>query len=231
MYSISQSKPSCLLSLFDKLREEEKEVDHRKKNTKGKSRRGLKEKTEAEKNAEVLDEEFNQKLKGDAKRREATSKSKPSKASKKRESSGSDETDAVTSKATKKQRTKSYSKVGSLKPRASSNVAAQPTKSRPEPAIKTKDKKDSQRRKSTGSVRFDSSVTQKPKLDLFAKSTTKSAPKRKKSKSSTKPSSSQSSGISTSESAGRRRKKSSTSGKSKKSALSMGGFDDTGGFL
>jgi hypothetical protein len=171
------------------------------------------------------------KLKGDAKRREAASKSKPSKESKKRESSGSDETDAITSKATKKQRTKSYSKVGTLKPSASSNAAA-PTKSRPEPAIKTKDKKDSQRRKSTGSVRFDSSAMQtKPKLDLFAKSTTKSAPKRKKSKSSSKPSSSQSSGISTSESAGRRRKKSSTSGKSKKSALSMGGFDDTGGFL
>ena len=170
------------------------------------------------------------KLKGDAKMREAASKSKSSKVSKKRESSGSDETDAVTSKATKKQRSsKSYSKVGSLKPSASSNAAA-PTKSRPEPAIKTKDKKDSQRRKSTGSVRFDSSVN-KPKLDLFAKSTTKSAPKRKKSKSSSKPSSSQSSGISTSESSGRRRKKSSTSGKSKKSALSMGGFDDTGGFL
>ena len=72
------------------------------------------------------------KLKGDAKRREAASKSKPSKTSKKRESSGSDETDAVTSKATKKQRTKSYSKVGSLKPSASSDAAA-PTKSRPEP--------------------------------------------------------------------------------------------------
>ena len=157
--------------------------------------------------------------------------SKPSKTSKKRESSGSDEADATTPKATKKQRsTKSYSKVGSLKPSASSDAAA-PTKNRPEPAIKTKDKKDSQRRKSTGSVRFDSSVNHKPKLDLFAKSTTKSAPKRKKSKSSSKPSSSQSSGISTSESAGRRRKKSSTSGKSKKSALSMGGFDDTGGFL
>ena len=211
------------------MREEEKEVDHRKKNTKGKARRGLKEKSDAEKNAEALDNDFNRKLKGDAKRREAASKSKPSKTSKKRESSG-DETDDVTSKATKKQRsTKSYSKVGTLKPSASSDAAA-PTKSRPEPAIKTKDKKDSQRRKSTGSVRFDSSVN-KPKLDLFAKSTTKSAPKRKKSKSSSKPSSSQSSGISTSESAGRRRKKSSTSGKSKKSALSMGGFDDTGGFL
>lgn len=106
------------------------------------------------------------KLKGDAKRREAASKSKPSKTSKKRESSGSD----VTSKATKKQRTtKSYSKVGTLKPSASSNTAAPPTKSRPEPAIKTKDKKDSQRRKSTGSVRFDSSVNKPVSFNMHMK--------------------------------------------------------------
>lgn len=168
------------------------------------------------------------KLKGDAKRREAASKSKPSKTSKKRESSGSDETKAVKKPRT----TKSYSKVGSLKPNSSLNAAAPHTKSRPEPAIKTKDKKDS-RRKSTGSVRFDSSVN-KPKLDLFksAPHTTKDDRRRKKSKSSSKPTSTQTSGISSSEGAGRRRKKSSSAaGKSKKSALSMGGFDDDGGFL
>lgn len=48
---------------FCKLREEEKEVDHRKNNTKGKSReskkRSLKVKSDAEMNAESLDEEFN----------------------------------------------------------------------------------------------------------------------------------------------------------------------------
>ena len=59
---MSQSNASCLLPFFGKLREEEKEVDHRKKNTKGKSRdskRGLKEKNDAEKNAEELDASFN----------------------------------------------------------------------------------------------------------------------------------------------------------------------------
>ena len=59
MNSMSQSNASCLLPFFGKLREEEKEVDHRKKNTKGKARRGLKEKYDAEKNAECLDVEFN----------------------------------------------------------------------------------------------------------------------------------------------------------------------------
>ena len=62
MYSMSQPNASCLLPFYGKLREEEKEVDHRKKNTKGKSRdsrRGPKEKSFAEKNAESLDEDFN----------------------------------------------------------------------------------------------------------------------------------------------------------------------------
>jgi hypothetical protein len=59
MNSMSQSNASYLLLFIGKLREEEKEVDHRKKNTKGKARRGLKEKSDAEKNAEVLDDEFN----------------------------------------------------------------------------------------------------------------------------------------------------------------------------
>jgi len=174
-----------LTTLIRKLREEEKEVGDRKK-TKGKPReskkRSLKVKSDAEMNAESLDVEFNvrkllavscledvntlsnvppfylqRKLKGDAERREAASKSKPSKGSKKRESSSGDKSNDNTSKATKKQRSsKTYSKVGAPKP--TSNASAPATKSRPEPAIKTKDKKDSQRRKSTGSVRFDASV-------------------------------------------------------------------------
>ena len=168
------------------MREEEKEVDHRKNNAKGNkrdSKKSSKAKSDAEKNAESLDVDFNvrqlpvmyylamytlsniaccllqRKLKGDAKRREATSKSKSSKVSKKRESSSSDENVGVTSNVSKKQRSsKSYSKVCALKSNSSSNAVPAATKSRPEPAIKTKDKKDSHRRKSTGSVRFDSSV-------------------------------------------------------------------------
>ena len=86
-------------------------------------------------------------MKGDAKRREALSKAK------KREAENMD----IASKATKKQRTsKSYSKVG--KSSSTPNTVPAVTKVRPEPAIKRKDKKDSHRRKSTGSVRFDSSV-------------------------------------------------------------------------
>jgi hypothetical protein len=86
-------------------------------------------------------------LKGDAKRREALSKAKKR---------GAENMD-IAPKATKKQRTsKSYSKVG--KSSSTSNAAPAATKVRPEPAIKRKDKKDSHRRKSTGSVRFDSSV-------------------------------------------------------------------------
>ena len=62
MNCMSQSNASYLLLIIGKLREEEKEVDHRKKNTKGNSRdskRGLQEKSDAEKNAEELDESFN----------------------------------------------------------------------------------------------------------------------------------------------------------------------------
>ena len=88
-------------------------------------------------------------MKGDAKRREALSKAK------KRDAENMD----IPSKATKKQRTsKSYSKVGKSTSSTSNAAAPTVTKVRPEPAIKRKDKKDSHRRKSTGSVRFDSSV-------------------------------------------------------------------------
>ena len=107
------------------------------------------------------------KLKDDAKRREALSKSKPSAVTKKRDS---DENIDVTAKASKKQRSsKSYSKVGALKSSsASSNAAPAATKSHPEPAIKKKDKKDSHRRKSTGSVRFDASVNKPVSSNVHA---------------------------------------------------------------
>lgn len=61
-YNMSQSKAYCLLPFSCKLREEEKEVDHRKNNSKDKardSRRGLNVKSDAEKNAESLDVDFN----------------------------------------------------------------------------------------------------------------------------------------------------------------------------
>ena len=103
-------------------------------------------------------------MKGDAKRREASSKSKTTKTSKKRDTSTDEGNVGVASKARKKQRSsKTYCKTS-----ATSNAPPPVAKSRPEPAIKTtKDKKDSSRRKSTGSVRFDSSVNKPVSLDVF----------------------------------------------------------------
>ncbi|KAL7449853.1 hypothetical protein ACHAWC_001864, partial [Mediolabrus comicus] len=172
------------IEMQEKLREEEKDQQSKGK-SKAKGSKHRDSKKSGDKDAESLDADFNRKLKGDAKRREALSKAK------KRDAENMD----IASKATKKQRTsKSYSKVG--KSSSTSNAAPAVTKVRPEPAIKRKDKKDSHRRKSTGSVRFDSSVN-KPKVDLFAAAPSTSKveqkKKKKKSKSSSKISSTQTS--------------------------------------